>query len=137
MRRSHCKKKQNLWQSMAGLKSSSSYSSSSLTSPSPSSSSKLCACVQLLQDMAGFKLTYVRGYTATSMYATGLTMCVTREGWREERCPIWRTGGWRCRWDFQDLDICCEHDDGNGEGDNDHHYHHFHDHDQGISSLPN
>ena len=75
---------------MAGLKSS---SSSSSPSPSPSSSSKLCACVQLLQDVAGFNYVRVRSYTATSMYARGLTMCVTRAGWREERCPIWRTGG--------------------------------------------
>ena len=27
------------------------------------------------------------------MYATGLTMCVTRAGRRKERCPIWRAGG--------------------------------------------
>ena len=50
------------------------------------------ACVQL-QDVAGFNYVRVRSYTATSMYARGLTMCVTRAGWREERCPIWRTGG--------------------------------------------
>ena len=73
--------KQNLCQGMAGVKSSSSYSSSSLPSPLPSSSSKLCACVQLLQDVAGFK--YVRSYTATSMYATGLTMYVRNKGWME------------------------------------------------------
>ena len=93
------------------------------------------ACVQL-QDVAGFNYVRVRSYTATSMYARGLTMCVTRAGWREERCPIWRTGGWRCRWGFQDLDRCCEHDDG-GEGDYDHYDHHFHDHNHGISSLSN
>ena len=60
------------------------------------------------------------------------------KGWMEGGAlpDLENLGGWRCKWCFQDLDRCCEHDDG-GEGDYDHYGHHFHDHNQGISSLPN
>ena len=37
--------------------------------------------MQLLQDVAGVK--YVRSYTASSIYATGLTMYVRNKGWME------------------------------------------------------